>query len=742
MNTLFAKDCLETDSIQYVLDEERPRKIDKNTIFAVFSESPHSGKFCGLVTLQEVSKHPDWIFADLCNRSSNIFVTPETPIEQSLAMLDINGQDLLPVIEDDRFTGVITRSGIFERIVNRKQHLLKESHTSLEQIEEEHQQLLSWSNRLEELHDRSRDLLACLATISAEPEVKFQGIKALAKIVQCHSASVQLIDNNYSITDTTGIGFTAEQLSIFHQCLSLHKNILPNKPQLLNELCAECQEGQHNLSSVLLVPIRRDAHTFGYILLSEKLSGQQFDKNDELFALSFAHTLSLALDNAQKLEQVEKARHDLDYLAYFDALTGLPNRSLLTDRLQQAVKLAAQKKLSQALLFIDLDDFKRVNDSLGHLVGDELLSAVAKRLPESLSKNDTLTRFAGDEFVVLMTYINEPVDAANIAENIISSFHAPFIIGEHEVYVSISIGIAFFNDGIESVDQALSDADNALRHAKALGKNQYHFFSDDMNSSVQNHFELENRLRRAIVDNELELYYQPKIDIVTGDTVGFEALLRWHSVEHGDISPSIFIPIAEKSGLIVSIGEWVIDKACEQAKQWLDSGFPAHISVNLSARQFLHTGKPNKLFELIEASLNRYQLPAEYLEVEITENLMMHHLNESFSILEKLKNIGVKIFIDDFGTGYSSLSYIKKFPIHALKIDKSFIDDLVNDENDAAIVTAIIAMAKQLKLEVVVEGVETEEQLAFFKDNDYEVVLQGYYFCAPLPANEIRYIYE
>jgi len=263
-----------------------------------------------------------------------------------------------------------------------------------------------------------------------------------------------------------------------------------------------------------------------------------------------------------------------------------------------------------------------------------------------------------------------------------------------------------------------------------------------MNSSVQNHFELENRLRRAIVDNELELYYQPKIDIVTGDTVGFEALLRWHSVEHGDISPSIFIPIAEKSGLIVSIGEWVIDKACEQAKQWLDSGFPAHISVNLSARQFLHTGKPNKLFELIEASLDRYQLPAEYLEVEITENLMMHHLNESFAILEKLKNIGVKIFIDDFGTGYSSLSYIKKFPIHALKIDKSFIDDLVNDDNDAAIVTAIIAMAKQLKLEVVVEGVETEEQLAFFKDNDYEVVLQGYYFCAPLPANEIRYIYE
>ncbi|WP_289284305.1 MULTISPECIES: EAL domain-containing protein [unclassified Methylophaga] len=742
MNTLFVRDCVQTDLVQFVLDEERPRKIDKNTIFAVFNDNPKDGKFCGLVTLQEVSKHPNWIFADLCKSSSPIFVTPETPIEQSLAMLDINGQELLPVLDQERFAGVITRTAIFERIASRKQHLLTQSHTSLEQIEQEHQQLLSWSKRLEELHDRSRDLLACLATISAEPEVKYQGINALAKLVQCHSASVQLIDKHYSITDSVGIGFTDEQLSILHHCLTLHKNTLPETPQLLNDLCLECKEGSHSLSSVLMVSIRRDAHTFGYILLSEKLSGQQFDKNDELFALSFAHTLSLALDNAQKLKQVEKVRHDLDYLAHFDALTGLPNRALLTDRLQQAVKLAAQKKVSQALLFIDLDDFKRVNDSLGHMVGDALLAEVAKRLPESLSKNDTLTRFAGDEFVVLMTYINEPVDAANIAEKIISSFHQPFVIDEHEVFVSISIGIAFFNEGIDSVDQALSDADNALRHAKALGKNQYHFFSDEMNNSVQNHFELENRLRRAIADNELQLHYQPKIDIVNGDTVGFEALLRWHNAEHGDISPSIFIPIAEKSGLIVSIGEWVIDQACKQAKQWLDSGFPAHISVNLSARQFLHTGKPNKLFELIEASLNRYQLPAEYLEVEITENLMMHHLNESFAILEKLKNIGVKIFIDDFGTGYSSLSYIKKFPIHALKIDKSFIDDLVNDENDAAIVTAIIAMAKQLKLEVVVEGVETEEQLAFFRDNDYAVTVQGYYFCAPLPANEIRYIYQ
>ncbi|SFK37847.1 EAL domain-containing protein [Methylophaga sulfidovorans] len=742
MNTLLVRDCLQTDLIQYVLDEERPRKIDKNTIFAVFNESASNGKFCGLVTLQEVSKHPDWIFADLCKTSPNVFVTPETPIEQSLAMLDINGQELLPVIEHERFAGVVTRSGIFERIVNRKQHLLTESHISREQIEDEYQQLLSWSKRLEELHDRSRDLLACLVTISAGQEVKQQGIKALAEIVQCRSASIQLIDNKNTITHYDGIGFNQEQLATIHDCLTLHMDKLPETPQRLNSLCDECQEGESRVSPILIVPIRRDLHTFGYILLSEKISGEQFDKNDELFALSFAHTLSLALDNAQKIEQVEKARYDLDYLAHFDALTGLPNRSLLTDRLKQAVILASQKKTAQALLFIDLDDFKRVNDSLGHMVGDSLLSAVAKRLPESLNKNDTLTRFAGDEFVVLMTYINEPVDAANIAETIISSFYEPFTIGIHEVYISISIGIAFFSDGIESVDQALSDADNALRHAKALGKNQYHFFSDEMNSSVQNHFELENRLRRAITDNELELYYQPKIDIVSGDTVGFEALLRWHSADHGDVSPTVFIPIAEKSGLIVSIGEWVIDKACEQAKQWLDSGFPAHISVNLSARQFLHTGKPNRLFELIEATLERYQLPAEYLEVEITENLMMHHLNESFSILEKLKNIGVKIFIDDFGTGYSSLSYIKKFPIHALKIDKSFIDDLVSDDNDAAIVTAIIAMAKQLKLEVVVEGVETEQQLAFFKDNNYEVVLQGYYFCEPLPANEIRYIYE
>lgn len=258
MNTLFVRDCLQTDLIQYVLDEERPRKIDKNTIFAVFNESASNGKFCGLVTLQEVSKHPDWIFADLCKTSPNVFVTPETPIEQSLAMLDINGQELLPVIEHERFAGVVTRSGIFERIVNRKQHLLTESHISREQVEDEYQQLLSWSKRLEELHDRSRDLLACLVTISAEQEVKQQGIKALAEIVQCRSASIQLIDNKNTITHYDGVGFNQEQLAIIHSCLTLHMDKLPETPQCLNSLCDECQEGESGFSPVLIVPIRRD----------------------------------------------------------------------------------------------------------------------------------------------------------------------------------------------------------------------------------------------------------------------------------------------------------------------------------------------------------------------------------------------------------------------------------------------------------------------------------------------------
>ncbi|KKN46689.1 hypothetical protein LCGC14_0670540, partial [marine sediment metagenome] len=654
MNTLFVKDCVQTDQVKYVLDEERPNKTDKNTVFAVFSDSPSDGKFCGLVTHHDVSLHPDWIFADLCNKSSGqLFVTPETPLEQSLVMLDMNGRELLPVIEQERFSGIITKTGIFERIVNRKQQLLAESHSSELQIKEEYQHLLSWSDQLEQLHQRYRELLACLVNISADHNAKQQGINVLAKIAQCHSVSVQLLDSDNSIIDTIDIGFSSEQLTMIHQCFTAHRHELPHEPIMLDQFCKQYGEGKLSMNQVLIIPILSDAHIFGYIVLSEKISSNPFDKNDELFALSFAHTLSLALDSERKLALVEQARYDLNYLAHFDALTELPNRALLTERLQQAIKRAKQEKVSQALLFIDLDDFKRINDSLGHMVGDEVLSLVAKRLPKNLSQNDTLSRFAGDEFVVLMSHIHEPLDAANVAENIISSFEQPFLVDEQEVYVSISIGIAFFSNGLESVDQALADADNALRHAKALGKNQYHFFSEEMNSSVQNHFEIENRLRRAIADNELVLYYQPKIDIVTGDTVGFEALLRWCSADYGDISPSVFIPIAEKSGLIVSIGEWVIDKACEQAKLWLDDGFPAHISVNLSARQFLQTSKPNKLFQLIEDTLLRYELPAEYLEVEITENLMMHHLNESFAILEKLKNIGVKIFIDDFGTGYS-----------------------------------------------------------------------------------------
>jgi EAL domain-containing protein (putative c-di-GMP-specific phosphodiesterase class I) len=306
----------------------------------------------------------------------------------------------------------------------------------------------------------------------------------------------------------------------------------------------------------------------------------------------------------------------------------------------------------------------------------------------------------------------------------------------------MSIGIAIYPDNAQSVDRLLANADAAMHHAKSLGKNQYHFFSPETNASVQNHFGLEKNLRRAIDNNELEVFYQPKIDIVSGETVGFESLLRWHSEEYGAVSPTVFIPIAEKSGLITEIGEWVIDTACQQARKWLDSHYPICISVNLSGRQFHHIGnQKNRLFDVIAGALERYELPPELLELEITENIMVQHLAETLNTLERLKSLGVKIAIDDFGTGYSSLSYIKKFPIDSLKIDKSFIKDLATDANDAAIVNAIVEMAKQLNIEVVVEGIETEEQLSFFKNNKERIVVQGYYFCRALPAEQITYIY-
>ena len=420
------------------------------------------------------------------------------------------------------------------------------------------------------------------------------------------------------------------------------------------------------------------------------------------------------------------------HLATHDPLTDLPNRFLFDDRLSQAIARAQREKTRLAVLFIDLDRFKTVNDSLGHPVGDALLREVAKRLNSILRDGDTLARPGGDEFILLIPSFSATSGRMIVAERILNVLAQPFEIEGNELHVTCSIGVAIYpNDGADAAE-LLKNADSAMYKAKDEGRNNIQFFTSSMTEHARTRLSLETRLRRALASDELMVYYQPQVDIASGRVVGAEALARWHDPEQGWISPAQFIPIAEDSGLIQPLGDWVLMEACRQGKAWHDAGFGAFtMAVNVSARQFR---EPDFLHR-VSLVLEETGLPANFLELEITETAIMRNAEETIAELQNLNDLGVRLAIDDFGTGYSSLSYLKRFPLHRLKIDQSFVRDLTTDPLDSVIVSAMIAMAHSLGLKVVAEGVETATQLDFFRLQQCAEV-QGYYFGKPLPANE------
>lgn len=430
----------------------------------------------------------------------------------------------------------------------------------------------------------------------------------------------------------------------------------------------------------------------------------------------------------------ERKRTDerLSYLAQYDQLTGLPNRTLFRDRLELAIVRARREGHLVAVMFLDLDRFKDINDNLGHSVGDEILVQVAARLKKHLRDIDTISRLAGDEFTVIIEGATRAEQVTVVADKILKAFSQPMIAGGHEVYVTGSIGIALSATGTESVDELLKNADIAMYDAKQEGRNNYQIHSDAIHAKSSEKLSLETKLRRALEREEFVLAYQPQVDIRTGRIVGAEALLRWQSAELGLVSPGRFIPLAEETGLIVPIGEWVLRTACGQNRAWQQAGLPPiMVSVNLSPRQF----RQKNLLEMVEGILGESSLDARFLELEITETTVMHRAEEVTVMLARLDEIGIRLSIDDFGTGYSSLSYLKRFPVHKLKIDQSFVRDITTDVDDAAIVGAIIAMARSLNLLVIAEGVETGEQLAFLKKLSCDAY-QGYLFSKPVPAAE------
>jgi diguanylate cyclase (GGDEF)-like protein/PAS domain S-box-containing protein len=422
----------------------------------------------------------------------------------------------------------------------------------------------------------------------------------------------------------------------------------------------------------------------------------------------------------------------LEFLAHHDPLTHLPNRTLVKDRVVQALALAAREKLHVALMFLDLDHFKEVNDTLGHVFGDTLLQAIVSRLNDCVRDTDTISRQGGDEFLIALSGVHNTEAVTAVSEKILQQMDRPFELDGHTLSCSFSIGIATYPEDGADFDTLLLKADTAMYHAKDAGRNTYRFFTEKMNSNAHERFRMQNCLRQAIECGELQLHYQPQVDLASGRIIGAEALLRWHSAELGSISPARFIPIAEDSGLIIKIGEWVLREACRQTEAWRQAGLPPlSIAVNMSPLQF----KRSDPVALVNRILAETGLPADCLELEITESLLIDDIDEVLEMLGQLTALGIKIAIDDFGTGYSSLSYLKRFPIDKLKIDQSFVRDIATDLDDAAIVRVIIELGRILKLKVIAEGVEDTQQLAFLTQQGCNHV-QGYLFGRPMPADQ------
>jgi diguanylate cyclase (GGDEF)-like protein len=462
----------------------------------------------------------------------------------------------------------------------------------------------------------------------------------------------------------------------------------------------------------------------------------------EILAQRVRYILRASQAFADQMSQ-KKALHKL---AFYDSLTGLPNRLLLLKNLQSFIALARRNDYQAAILYIDLDRFKRINDTMGHSIGDKLLRKVAHRLQENMRESDVFSRgseeklisngqlssFGGDEFTIFLSKLRNSSEAILVAERVIQSFIKPFKLEQYEVVITPSIGISIFPDDGESAESLLKNANTAMYSAKEAGRGCFKFYCGSMNATAASRLQLEQDLRVAIKSGEIVPFYQPQVSAKTGKIVSVEALVRWLPAQGGIIPPDEFIPIAEETGLIHDLGLLVLEQSCKQAKQWLDNGNEVRIAVNVSAHQF----RQINFTQTVAKTLKQYNLPPSLLELELTESVIMSDAEENIKRLIELKNLGITLAVDDFGTGYSSLSYLKKFPIDTLKIDRAFMCDANSTPDDIAIVEAILALAKSLKLGVIAEGVEEVEQIKILK-NSKNLLLQGYLFSRPLAAKNI-----
>ncbi|AFY31155.1 EAL domain-containing protein [Calothrix sp. PCC 7507] len=480
-----------------------------------------------------------------------------------------------------------------------------------------------------------------------------------------------------------------------------------------------------SVQSLFLVPLRLREKFWGYLGLADCAKERNWSKHEESTLLTMAASIS----GARQRQQVEEK---IRYQALHDLLTGLPNRLLFNELLAKALPNAVRSHESLAVMFLDLDRFKVINDTLGHTLGDKLLLCVSQRLKDCLRGGDTIARWGGDEFTILLPQVNDVDEVTQVAQRILQAFEKPFDLEEHELYISASLGISLLNDNSADAETLIKHADAALYYAKDAGRNNYQFYTTSLSNKNPEQLTLEKNLRYALERKELKVYYQPKVNIITGKITGMEALLRWHHPEMGLVAPSVFVPLAEANGSIVSIGEWVLRTACSQNKAWQDAGLPPiSIAVNLSLKQF----RQPDLMETLSKILQETGLDPNFLELEITESTAIEDLEFTTNLLQNLRQMGIHLSIDDFGTGHSSLSRLQMLPLHHLKIDKSFVQELTTNSKVAHIVKAIVVLGQSLGLKLTAEGVEKPEELEFLKSINCEDV-QGFLFYRPLSAQD------
>ncbi|MEO5333113.1 MAG: EAL domain-containing protein [Magnetococcus sp. YQC-5] len=577
------------------------------------------------------------------------------------------------------------------------------------------------------VQERTRELEQTNRKLFAEIDERIraeQGLLLAAKVFETATegilitdANVKIIRMNHAFTSITGYS---------------HDELINHNPRFL-------KSGRHDATfyEQMWLSIQQTGSWSGEIWNRRK-NGEIFPQRLSITSVWNAQNELTnyvgILSDISRLKETEKR---LEQMAYFDALTQLPNRLLFRDRLQHELDKKTRHDFRVAVLFIDLDRFKHVNDSLGHSAGDQLLVEVAGRIQCCLRKYDTVARLGGDEFAAIITGLKDGREAAPVARKIIDKLKSVFFLSGHEVFIGGSIGISIFPSDGEDFETLTKHADMAMYKAKESGRGLFKFYEEAINTGVQNHLAMESRLRSGLKNNEFSLFYQPKVRLDTGEISGMEALVRWFPQQGPMVSPAQFIPIAEETGIILTLGTWILREACQQTRLWRQAGHPIKMAVNLSALQF----QKHDLVGVVKAILEETGLSAEALELEITESMVMGNMEISIERMKNLKDLGVTLAVDDFGTGYSSLNYLKQFPIDTLKIDQSFIRDLSDAPGDKAIVLAIISLGKALNLNIVAEGVETREQVMMLKHEECHEI-QGYFFSKPLPADKIQEIFD